>query len=1059
MKRIRDFLPKRGCQPLATAQGQLSVKYRSFRNLLRHNRAAMEAMADMEQLYLSGKPFSLSSVRIRYEALLEAVYGIAHSLNTLSGKTFPVLSATIDRIDATLFENFNPKCLITTKRLVIPFEDITPEMNKTVGSKASNLAVIGNSLGLPVPQGFAVTSFGFERFLGENGLSKVIEEVLSRISFEAPEANEQHAERIRALILGGRMPKDLENEILQAFDAVEAKSAPGVRVAMRSSAVGEDTEATFAGQYETVLNVTRNDVLTAYKKVLAGKYSARAISYRMQYGLEDRETPMCVAAVVMVDARASGVLYSLDPAHAPSPLLKINSVWGLGEQLVDGSASPDTFLVDRSTGEVRDRSIAKKKWKLSSLENGGTGLREVPSEEREQPSLDDAAIGKLAGYGLLLEEFFGGPQDIEWAQSRTGELYLLQSRPLLLPTVTASEMTRKEYPGHRVLLAHGLMASPGIAAGRVFIPGSEDDLKSVPEDSILVVRTASPEYAKVMGVVKGLITDVGSVTSHMASVAREFGLPAIVDAKDATTALKTGDLITMSASSLTVYEGFVEALLAEMRPSRRPILDSPVHRRTRGILDMITPLNLVDTASASFIEEGCRTFHDVIRFTHEAAVRDMFGISEGAPEAGGAVKLASRLPFSVYLVDLGGGLKKDLTSCDSITPDTIESRPFAALWKGFTHPGVTWEGTMHVTGKVLGGLAATATSELGEQPGGDSYAVISREYLNLSAKFAYHFSTVDALCGENSSQNYISLQFSGGAGNYYGRNLRVKLMADVLERLGFQVMIKGDLLDASLARFDCDFTLERLDLLGRLLASSRLLDMTLSSQEEIETFREEFFKGNYNFLLKDGSDTIHSLYTQGGRWRRVVENGRTVCVQDGSRLGRRLTARISGAIGKVMGTAYYDFLDNIEAYYYFPLAIAKDSDFTEGAVSVRIKPSGGKIDRAGGIAFGFRSRDDYFVLRINALEDNIALFEFRNGKRYQKDLVRKKIENNAWHILQITVRGGIIQGIFNGERVIEFDNGGPLRGFVGLWTKSDSTTWFDDFIVESKGVRRRIEFS
>jgi len=99
------------------------------------------------------------------------------------------------------------------------------------------------------------------------------------------------------------------------------------------------------------------------------------------------------------------------------------------------------------------------------------------------------------------------------------------------------------------------------------------------------------------------------------------------------------------------------------------------------------------------------------------------------------------------------------------------------------------------------------------------------------------------------------------------------------------------------------------------------------------------------------------------------------------------------------------------------------------------------------------------VLRINALEDNIALFEFRNGKRYQKDLVRKKIENNAWHILQITVRGGIIQGIFNGERVIEFDNGGPLRGFVGLWTKSDSTTWFDDFIVESKGVRRRIEFS
>ncbi len=1057
---VRVFSGKREHRLKKPNNGRIAVKYRAFKNLLSHNHAALEHIAQLEQVYFGGKPFSLAAVRMMYVELLESVYGIVHALEAMTGRDLPALLATLESIDDALAEHFNSQhCPQKIKRLVMPFAEILPEMKNIVGSKAANLAIIGNSLGLPVPEGFAITAYACERFLQENGLTTIIEEELSHIDPEAAEENESRSLKLRNLICAGTVPQDLADEIVSAFEHVEAKSGQGLRVAMRSSAVGEDTEPTFAGQYETVLNVTRQGLFAAYKEVLASKYAPQAICYRMQYGLDDRETPMCVAAVVMVDARASGVVYSRDPSQAAAPLLKVNSLWGLGEQLVDGSASPDVFLVDRENTEIRERTIAHKQWRLNSLQEGGTELGEIPAGEQTTSSLNDESVRTLAEYCLLLEEYFGGPQDVEWASDKSGEIFLLQSRPLFLPEVSSDEKTRREYFGHPVVLAQGVMASPGVTTGTVYIALTDDDLKSVPQDAILVVKTASPKYARVAGTIRGLIADTGSATSHMASVAREFGLPAIVDARDATKILKNGERITLAASSVMVYRGVVEDLLQAMKPSRKLILNSPVHHRMRAILDQITPLNLIDTNAPSFSPEGCKTLHDIIRYAHEQSVREMFGMSEAPAETNAAIKLTTSLPLSLYLIDLGGGLKKDANTCDEVIADDIECRPLAALWRGFTHPGVSWEGSMNTgAGKFASLLAAPATAEFGEQPGGDSYAIVSAEYLNFSAKFAYHFATIDALCGEASSQNYISLQFSGGAGSYYGRSLRVQLMATILERLDFDISTTGDLLKAVCARRNANDTVERLDLLGRLLASSKLLDMTLSSQEDVETYCEEFFKGNYDFLSSDKGSELSSMYVQGGHWTRIVEDGHAYCVQDGSRFGSKIGARIAGTFAKVIGMKDSEFLDNIAAYYYFPLAIAKDSALSEGAASARIRPMSGKIDRAGGIAFGIRDRDNYFVLRINALESNIILFEYRNGKRYQIALVENKIDSGIWHHLRVELQGTQIKGFFNGNPVILVDTGKSLGGFVGLWTKADSTTWFDELITEKEGVKKKVEF-
>lgn len=1059
MKRLVDFFARKRCAPLSETRGAIASKYRYFKSLLSHNHAALTAIADMERLYYSGKPFSLTTVRIMYEELLEAVTGVIYSLEALSGNDFTVLEDAVRRMDEELFLNFNPKCAINMRHLVLAFEEITQEMKKMVGAKAANLAVMKNLLGLPVPHGFAVTAYAFEKFIEHNNLLRPIKEELSHVSSESSEEIERASLRLTAMIRDAEAPPELEKEILEAYAAVENKASRDARIAVRSSAVGEDTEATFAGQYETVLNVKKENIIEAYKRVLASKYSARAISYRLHYGLDDRETPMCVACIVMVDSKAAGVLYSVDPDLKRSCPVRINALWGVGEHLVDGSASPDVFVVDRIEKSILERQIARKESRLVSLGRGGLELETVSDAESELPSIDDATVTKLAGYGLLLEEFFERPQDVEWAADSDNNLFILQSRPLQLPEITLDAPALTDFPGHHILLSGGKAASPGVAAGKVFQVDRDEDLNAVPKDAILVSRTASPEYAKVVGRIRGMIIDIGSVTSHMSSVAREFGIPAIVDAGNAMSVLETGRLVTMSAESTTVYDGMVDELVREMKPARRLIFDSPVHMRMRGILDRIAPLNLTDPGSPSFSPGGCRTYHDIIRFTHETAMREMFGLSEGMGQAKVSVKLSAKLPLSLRIVDLGGGLEEGLTSCDTITPERIISSPMKAVWRGFTHPGVNWAGTMSLDRGTLSSLlAVTATSELGEPGGEDSYAVLSRDYLNLSARFAYHFAAIDTLCGDNSSQNYISLQFSGGAGNYYGRSLRIRLIGTVLEKLGFKVSLKGDLIEAFISRYDKKSIEEKLDLTGRLLASSRLLDMTLANREDVDFYADAFFRGEYDFLMRARDDAPRGFYLQGGYWKRVEEEGRVRCIQDGSRWGRGLSSEITGLMGKMVGPAYHEFLDTIEAYYYFPIAVVKDCEIGDGAVSVRIKPMSGAIDRAGGIIFGMRNIDNYFVLRTNALEGNVMLFEYINGRRVQRASMRARIETGVWHSLRVEIQGAKIRGCMDDKTCLEYAAEQAVKGFVGLWTKADSAICFDDFVIESGGEKRVIEF-
>jgi pyruvate,water dikinase len=1021
------------------ARPKYSGKYQFFKELLDHNRRALTLMADLEETYYSNRPLTSQQIMAHCDTLQEEVAAIIQCLEDLSGKNRPMLSSVLASIQRTVRDELAPKIRHTNDSHVLNLEQINSDLLRSVGGKAANLAIIKREIGLRVPEGFAITAAAYQDFMTGTGLAGEIDAILSEIDPDDLEKLEAAGRTIQSRIMEAAVPDSIGNELIQAYKDLEKRTHPGVPVAVRSSAVGEDTETSFAGQYTSVLNVTSDKFLEAYKTVVSSKYSASALSYRLLHGLDDRETPMCVLVLAMVDARESGVLYTADPVSGDPSRMKINTVKGLGEALVGGEASAHaTYLLDKG--------------RFSVLEHDA--LAEPSSSQIGRDGSDESLQG-LWDCGKILENHFGRPLDIEWAVDESGQLYVLQSRPLFLyqEDTPSQQEIALDFPGHEPLIEGGTCVSGGAATGKVVLLRVGDvleDPKRMVDDVILVAKTASPQHAKVIAKVKGIITDVGSMTSHLASVAREFGVPALFDTKKATSTLVDGDEITLWASQARVYNGVVRDLLQSVRQVKRPIFSSPTHLKMQAVLESISPLNLTDPEDPAFSPEGCRTFHDIIRFTHEQAMLEMFGYGDVAERVSGALKMKLSIPLWLYVIDLGGGLRKDLMAADTPDAQSIDSIPFAAILRGLYHPGINWKATIGISARNLMDLVAGgAGPQTGDVLGSPSYALISDNYMNLNARFGYHFATVDSLCGDDLNQNYVTLQFAGGVGSYYGKSLRIRFLGEVLQRLGFTVQVKGDLIEASLGRIDRKGMEEALDQLGRLLGTSRLMDMGIANPDEIPKLTESFFKEEYDFLERKRPDEPPDFYISTGHWRQTESDARTLCISDGSQYATWVSSHAAGLMGRFMGSRYQEFLDNIGAYYYFPLAIKKGSYLNEGTVAARVRLLDGMIDQAGGIAFGIRDVGNYFVFRINALENNAILFEFRHSKRFQLATVDTPIEPNRWYDLSVETAGHSVKAYLNDKLLIDYETNRSMEGYLGLWTKADSVTEFDSLAVES----------
>ncbi|MFC7204306.1 phosphoenolpyruvate synthase [Haloferax namakaokahaiae] len=435
---------------------------------------------------------------------------------------------------------------------VVWLDDVGAGDLELVGGKGASLGEL-TTAGLPVPPGFVVTANTYRSFIEA---AEIDEELFAAmdIDHEDSAALKQAHETARDLIMNTPMPETVRSEILESYRQIGDGDA---FVAVRSSATAEDLpDASFAGQQDTYLNVTEEDLLDRVKACWASLFSERAIYYRNRKGFPHDKVDIAVVVQQMVDAEKSGVMFTRHPSTGEEQVI-IEAAWGLGEAVVSGTVSPDNYVVNRSNGEVETATIADKKTMcIRDGDSGQTVDMEVPNEKRHARVLDDDEIDRLVELGELVEDHYETPQDVEWAVY-DGEVYMLQSRPIT--TISEDDMKAKngetKASASDDMLLRGLGASPGIASGRARIVTKLDHLDQVADGDIIVTKMTMPDMVPAMKRAAGIVTDEGGMTSHAAIVSRELGVPAVVGTSEATSTIEDGDIITIDGDKGTIREG------------------------------------------------------------------------------------------------------------------------------------------------------------------------------------------------------------------------------------------------------------------------------------------------------------------------------------------------------------------------------------------------------------------------------------------------------------------------------------------------------------------------
>lgn len=304
----------------------------------------------------------------------------------------------------------------------------------TVGGKNASLGALMDA-GAPVPPGFAVTTAAYRAFLDANDLQSEIEAATTALTTTTDDAVEHVAADIQASIRDAAFPSELVAAIDAAWDDLSRDSqGDGFSVAVRSSATAEDRpDMSFAGQHDTYLHVTTRDELRArVRDCMASLFTARAIRYREENDVSHLDVDISVGVQRMVPAAVAGVLFTLNPSNGDRSTARIEANWGLGESIVSGLVTPDSYLVDKPSGTVVERDIAEKTQQIVAADEG-TEVVPVPEEDRTTPCLSTEELDALIDVGKTLERAFGTPQDIEWVLGRNADfpenLFVVQSRP------------------------------------------------------------------------------------------------------------------------------------------------------------------------------------------------------------------------------------------------------------------------------------------------------------------------------------------------------------------------------------------------------------------------------------------------------------------------------------------------------------------------------------------------------------------------------------------------------------------------------------------------------
>ncbi|MFA5050056.1 MAG: phosphoenolpyruvate synthase [Candidatus Micrarchaeia archaeon] len=487
---------------------------------------------------------------------------------------------------------------------VLWFEELDRNNLAEAGGKGANLGEMTKAK-FPIPPGYVTTSGAYFKFLNYNSLEKKISQLLSDLDVNDTDKLDIVAQEIQNLILNGKIPEDIRKDAIQYYnDLCIKENADQIYVAVRSSATAEDLpDASFAGQQSTFLNIIgEENVLNAIRECWASLFTPRAIFYRVQNNFEHMKVGLAAVVQKMVQSEKAGVMFSVDPISQNKNVLMIEGAYGLGEMVVSGSVTPDTYLIDKKELKITKKIIGKQEWMLAK-QNGENKKLSIKASAQQSQKLSDNLILEIAKIGIHIENHYDKPQDIEWAVEGN-RIYITQSRPITTLDLDKKEKLEENFMKNEKkdindakILLEGLAASPGFGSGKVKILNSAKEISKMQKGDILVTDMTTPDFVPAMKRASAIVTNTGGMTSHAAIVSRELGIPCIVGTEKATSVLKDGEEVSVDGTHGLIYDGLISVAQADSEEAKTAILgNSPIVTGTKIYVNL-AEVSLADKVS------------------------------------------------------------------------------------------------------------------------------------------------------------------------------------------------------------------------------------------------------------------------------------------------------------------------------------------------------------------------------------------------------------------------------------------------------------------------------
>ncbi len=791
--------------------------FSKFKRIQKLNTNILERIAEMDRAlggeYIFDRAFLESSVH----ELSDAVYQVVYSLNALSQNEYPRLFDRFQTVKDILDDILRGGAGPFASSLVLAYPVLGWEMEPLVGMFNICLAEARHRYELCAPDGFAVTAAGCRLFFEENGFLK-----------EASYGSDPNA--VKETFSRARIPTELENAIQSETQALLERCGSGIRLSVRVCPAG----GLDMGQHPLVgiHNVSPRDILDACKLELA-EYASRLTEWnesRVAVALGIHETvPVSFTGKVSTVSETVSTVKTLWITAAPE----------------DHPEEIENYWVSRSFPYNLLQSDVLPK---ASVENSQHRAKDPSSFQgipyRGSAWMEPSFLQSIALSATTIERMLGFPFELRWGKSES-------EKPVILDIYPMCQMEEESHFPEDLtdilrhadlLLQGGETAQAGIAYGRVVHVSEIDSEEDIPYGAIAVTRKASPQFSSLLRRVSALITEIGTPGGHLATIAREMRVPAIFGATDALKILRTGWEVTVDAGERSVYKGRIEPLLSYRSSGAELCPTDPEYVVLRGLLRWIMPLNLIDPESQEFSIENCRTYHDIIHFAHERSIEELIHVQSRKDLMGNlpSRRLELDIPMEIHVLQVDG--ETSLKAPDAVRMEEVTSEPLLAFLEGLSQKDLWNQSVLSLKVKdIFSGIDRTYAAIAGPpEHMGRNLAIIASEYMNLSLHLGYHSSIVDTYLSDNPGRNYIYFRFVGGFADERRRVRRVNLIQAVLEKMGFKMAVKGDLLVANLRMTSKEESVSILESLGGLTAFTRQLDVTMVSENRVEDLVQLF---------------------------------------------------------------------------------------------------------------------------------------------------------------------------------------------------------------------------